>query len=276
MNKSYAKINLILEVLNKRSDGYHNIRSVVSKINLYDEIDVKTYNLKKHLIKVKGLKIPLDKNNLMIQVLDALKSYFKIDDFFIIKITKNISLGAGFGGGSSNAAFVIKWFLKKYQLKLDNMILKMLLNISSDINIFLNNANLMLVEGKGNLITPLNFDVDYLLSIIIFDFKFITKKRYQLLNNYKKVKQKINYCKNFIKSKNTKFLHNDFNNINETNNNWLKLKEFVKTKFNKQVFLTGKGPSYFMLNSFSRKEKDLLKKHFNVKIFECKTLKNNY
>ncbi len=106
--ESPAKINLRLEILKKREDGYHELRTVLQKINLHDLLHF-------YLKKGKGLSIttnhpslPVGKRNLVYQ---ALQSIIKKSDYqggVLVEIEKRIPLGAGLGGGSSNAATALK------------------------------------------------------------------------------------------------------------------------------------------------------------------------
>lgn len=104
--KSYAKINLILDVIEKRQDGYHNIDGIMQMIDLYDEVEVK--NSDKFEITSNSKDIPLDEKNLVYKVYKALKEKYKFNERFSILIEKNIPVSAGIAGGSTNSAVVIE------------------------------------------------------------------------------------------------------------------------------------------------------------------------
>lgn len=104
--KSYAKINLILDVIEKRQDGYHNIDGIMQMIDLYDEVEVKISN--KFEITSNSKDIPLDEKNLVYKVYKALKEKYKFNERFSILIEKNIPVSAGIAGGSTNSAVVIE------------------------------------------------------------------------------------------------------------------------------------------------------------------------
>ena len=104
--KSYAKINLILDVIEKRQDGYHNIDGIMQMIDLYDEVEVKISDEFK--ITSNSKDIPLDENNLVYKVYKALKEKYKFNERFSILIEKNIPVSAGIAGGSTNSAVVIE------------------------------------------------------------------------------------------------------------------------------------------------------------------------
>ncbi|AIZ36974.1 4-(cytidine 5'-diphospho)-2-C-methyl-D-erythritol kinase [Parvimonas micra] len=104
--KSYAKINLTLDVIEKRQDGYHNIDGIMQMIDLYDEVEVK--NSDKFEITSNSKDIPLDERNLVYKVYKVLKEKYKFNERFSIRIEKNIPVSAGIAGGSTNSAVVIE------------------------------------------------------------------------------------------------------------------------------------------------------------------------
>lgn len=104
--KSYAKINLTLDVIEKRQDGYHNIDGIMQMIDLYDEVEVK--NSDKFEITSNSKNIPLDERNLVYKVYKVLKEKYKFNERFSIRIEKNIPVSAGIAGGSTNSAVVIE------------------------------------------------------------------------------------------------------------------------------------------------------------------------
>ena len=104
--KSYAKINLTLDVIEKREDGYHNIDGIMQMIDLYDEVEVKISD--KFEITSNSKDIPLNEKNLVYKVYNVMKEKYKFNENFSIHIEKNIPVSAGIGGGSSNSAVVIE------------------------------------------------------------------------------------------------------------------------------------------------------------------------
>jgi 4-diphosphocytidyl-2-C-methyl-D-erythritol kinase len=151
--KSYAKINLSLGVTGRLKSGHHKIESLVSFINLYDEIKIKKIISKKHKIQFfgkfsKGIK----KNNtisILLKILDRKK--LLNNQKYLIKIKKNIPQKAGLGGGSMNASAIIKFFTSKKILKISRKnIVKLTKQIGSDVQLGLDNKNKIL-HSNGNL-----------------------------------------------------------------------------------------------------------------------------
>lgn len=159
---SYAKLNLYLEVLNKRKDSYHNIKTVFERIGLADRITLKPRRDKKinltclfHLSGGKGL--PKGQANLAYRSAKLLQDKFHIEQGVDIKLIKRIPVGAGLGGGSSNAACVLAGLNKLWRLNLSRERLTQLgAKIGSDVPFFLYDCPFALGEGRGERIKPLN------------------------------------------------------------------------------------------------------------------------
>ena len=133
--KSPCKINLGLKILNQREDGYHNILSIFIELNLYDIL--KFYPEKELSIKFNNAKIP--KYNSVKNAVDVISKYCNIDITYKIIIDKQIPIGGGLGGGSSNAAHTLISLNKLYNLNLSNNILEKLAGrIGSDVPFFIN------------------------------------------------------------------------------------------------------------------------------------------
>ena len=138
MIKSYSKINLFLKVLKKNRDGLHNIQSSVMLLDLYDQISIKNISKKRDEINFIGqFKKNIDhRNNSITKSLYLLRKYGLINKKkkYKVIINKKIPVFAGLGGGTSNAVFLIKYFLKnKIKEKLIKIFEK---EIGSDFRLF--------------------------------------------------------------------------------------------------------------------------------------------
>ena len=113
--KSYAKINLSLNVVGKLKSGYHKIESLVSFVSYYDEIFLRKIKNKNHKIKFIGkFSKGINKNNTVSKLLNVLdKKKLLNDKKYLIIIKKNIPQKSGLGGGSMNASAIINFFLSK-------------------------------------------------------------------------------------------------------------------------------------------------------------------
>ena len=136
--ESPAKINLRLEILKKREDGYHELRTVLQKINLHDLL---YFSLKKGRgisITTDHPSLPVGKSNLVYQAVQSILKRSNYQGGVLIKIEKRIPLGAGLGGGSSNAATALKAMNQLLKMDLSKKeLMRMGLEIGADIPFFL-------------------------------------------------------------------------------------------------------------------------------------------
>ena len=133
--KSYAKINLALNVIGKKNK-LHKIESIISFVNLHDLIYLKKINETNHKISFKGkYSKNINKVNTVSTLLKLLDQKNFLNNIkFEIKIVKNIPQEAGMGGGSMNAASLISFFIKKKLIKLrNNELAKLTSQIGSDV-----------------------------------------------------------------------------------------------------------------------------------------------
>lgn len=154
--QSFAKLNLFLEVLNKRSDNFHNIDSLFERISLADKIILK--NRPDTLIKIScnNPKVPLDESNLCFKAAKLLQDKFRIKKGLDIKIIKRIPVGAGLGGGSSNAAAVLTGLNKLWRLRLsETKLAEFAAEIGSDVAFFVYDVPFARAQGRGEKIRVL-------------------------------------------------------------------------------------------------------------------------
>ncbi|MBS3905870.1 MAG: 4-(cytidine 5'-diphospho)-2-C-methyl-D-erythritol kinase [Syntrophaceae bacterium] len=136
--ESPAKVNLRLEILKKREDGYHEIRTIFQKIGLYDTLHFSLKRRRGIQITTNHPDLPTGKKNLVYQ---AVRSILERSDYgggIDIKILKRIPLGAGLGGGSSNAATTLKALNQLLKINLTKKeLMEMGTEIGADVPFFL-------------------------------------------------------------------------------------------------------------------------------------------
>jgi 4-diphosphocytidyl-2-C-methyl-D-erythritol kinase len=154
--KTPAKINLFLEVKDKRSDGYHNIYSIMQTVSLFDEIKIETLQEKDVIeIECSDKNIPTDERNIVYKVAKAIKEEFNIKSGVKIYIDKQIPVSAGLGGGSSDGAAIIKGLSDIWNIEDSKQQLKQIASkIGADITFFLKGGTAF-CEGIGDIITPM-------------------------------------------------------------------------------------------------------------------------
>jgi len=124
--KSRAKINLSIDVLGKRKDGYHLVEMIMQTIDLYDIIKIKELEYNEIIIKSNSSDIPLNENNIVYKAAKLIKDTLNINKGVEIFIDKYIPIAAGMAGGSSNAAAVLVGLNKLWNLDLSEEELKSL------------------------------------------------------------------------------------------------------------------------------------------------------
>ena len=154
--QSFAKVNLFLAVLNKRPDHYHNLDSLFERISLCDKITLKARRDNRIKISCNNPSVPLDESNLCFKAAKLLQDEFGISKGLDIKIIKHIPVGAGLGGGSSNAAAVLTGLNKLWRLRLSKIKLaKLAARIGSDVPFFVYDAAFARGQGRGEKIRVL-------------------------------------------------------------------------------------------------------------------------
>ena len=151
--KCPAKINLTLEIVNKREDGFHNIKSIMQMINLYDYLNISIKESKTMEIKLSGTssEIPYDERNLVYKAVDLFLKEASINNLSVnIHIEKNIPIAAGLAGGSTDAAGAI-WGLN-HLLKIfdDKKLNELCAQLGSDLNVCLN-GGCVLATSRGEI-----------------------------------------------------------------------------------------------------------------------------
>lgn len=151
--KALGKINLSLDVVNKRPDGYHDLRMIMQTVELHDDIYISKAD--KISVVCENSLVPEDESNLAYRAAKALCEHTGQDLKVQITIKKNIPVAAGMAGGSSDAAAVLKGMNKLFSLMIDIEELKKIGNkLGADVPYCLCGGT-MLAEGTGNILTPL-------------------------------------------------------------------------------------------------------------------------
>ena len=149
-----AKINLSLKLLGRRSDGFHEIETLIAPITLCDEIEIEKSHSKQIEFHCDDPSVPTGDDNLIVR---AAKSFFavtKLKSAVLIKVKKKIPHGAGLGGGSSDAASTLLALNELFETRLSREALaKMAETIGSDVPFFIFQSP-ALCKGRGELVTP--------------------------------------------------------------------------------------------------------------------------
>jgi 4-diphosphocytidyl-2-C-methyl-D-erythritol kinase len=152
--QSYAKINLTLDVLGRRADGYHDLLSIMQTIDLYDTICLMETHDEQVRIVCTYPELNTE-DNLAVRAVQAVRQKLGLTQGVTIELHKRIPVAAGLGGGSSNAATVLLALQQWWQLQLSSSdMLTLATSLGSDVAFFLS-GGLALCEGRGDRVTPL-------------------------------------------------------------------------------------------------------------------------
>jgi len=152
--RAYAKINLTLDILSKRADGYHDLATVMQVVDLYDTLCLSTTSDNQVQI-VCSIPELSNADNLAARAVDLVRQRFGITQGVLIELHKHIPMAAGLGGGSSDAAAVLLALQRWWQLQLASTdLLEMASSLGSDVPFFLT-GGLALCEGRGERVTAI-------------------------------------------------------------------------------------------------------------------------
>lgn len=176
-----AKVNLRLDVVGKRSDGYHEIRNLMERVSIHDEIDIK--------IVEKGLQVtcdnedvPDDESNIAFKALKEILAYSSRNVGVEVHIKKKIPVASGMGGGSSNAAAVIKGINHLLKLRLSKeKLIKIGFKVGADVPFFLFEGP-ALAKGIGEQLKKIRSMPKLLFLIVNPGIRISTKAVYQKFN----------------------------------------------------------------------------------------------
>lgn len=255
--KSYGKVNLGLDVLYKRKDGYHEISTVMQQIDLSDTVTIRE-NGGEIVLESDCGGLPLDSTNLVYRAWRAIQDRTGIDKGVQIIIQKNIPVAAGLAGGSSNAAAVLKGLNQLWGLNLSEEELKDIgKGIGADVP-FCILGGTALAEGIGDKLTPLRPFRDKELLLINPGAKVSTAEIYSSINPKDKKRIDIKKIISSIEGDDIRGVANNIENIMED----VVLKKIPIISYIKEdmlkygalgTLMSGSGPTVFGL--FDDKEK---------------------
>ena len=179
---SNSKVNIGLKVLNQRDDGYHNIYTVFQELDFGDSITIEKTD-SGCTIKSNVDWIPTDKSNMCHKAYSAIKTKFPDLGGISIHIEKNVPIGSGLGGGSANAAAVLKGMNELYGLGLSNSELENIgASVGADVPFFIGGGT-QLGEGIGDKLTLLPSHIQGTYLLVIPDVSISTPWAYSELIN---------------------------------------------------------------------------------------------
>ena len=232
--KSPAKINLYLHILDKRDDGYHNIKTHLQLIDIYDHIKFKTSKNRNIYIKSKESYLN-NKDNTIYNAAKKLQNYQKRNSFkgVEIEVDKNIPIGSGLGGASSNAASTLIVLNKLWNLNLsEDKLMRIATTIGADVPFFVYGKNAF-GEGIGEKLKEVDVISD---KILIFNpnIHCSTKKMFSLHDKFLKNNKNISLS-------NQNHFWNIYLDINPNIKNFI-----TNNQLEEKINLSGSGSCMFI------------------------------
>jgi len=266
---SYAKLNLYLEVLNQRKDGYHNITTLFERIDLADKIILRSRPDKIIKISSNSKQIPNDQSNLAYRAARILQESLHLEKGVEIRIIKKIPVGSGMGGGSSNAASTLLGLNKLWKLNLSRaQLANFAQKLGSDVPFFIYNCPFALGQARGEKVKPVRSlnQIKFWHLLIVPRIFVSTPKIYREWDKaHKEQKAPLTSVKSNVKLLILSLKKKDlsgvemglFNGLEEATTrlypDLVRIKEELRHSGLEAVLMSGSGPAVFAISG-SRKE----------------------
>jgi 4-diphosphocytidyl-2-C-methyl-D-erythritol kinase len=259
--KAPAKINFFLEIKNKRADEYHNLESIMQTISLYDEL---SFELAENMVFLECSDKSLFsyKTNIVYKAAMAVKKHYNVNKGVKIYLKKEIPMGAGLGGGSSDAASTLEALVRLWNIKTTKDELEQIaIKLGSDVPFFLTGGT-ALCEGVGEIVTPLKGIGKLNIVLVNPGFGVPTAGVYKKIKFPLTNQTKVHTIKNLI-------FNNSFNKKEAFKSCFNRLEEFVFPNYPEMLeikrvlnelccvsLMSGSGATIFgILDSSSKTEK---------------------
>jgi len=219
--RSYAKLNLYLDIGEKLDNGYHNIETIFQTINLFDEIKIEKLNEPTYRIVCNNPEVPVGEESIVYQAIEILMK--GKNKGVAVSIDKKIPLASGLGGGSSNVASILLGICKLFQIKVRfSQLIAIATSLGMDIPFFIERGTVY-ARGRGEILFPLTLE-DRPIHLILVNpgIAISTKWAYQAFDEDKKddlnkpildIDRYINQKDVMSISKIRKYIYNRFDSI---------------------------------------------------------------
>lgn len=269
--KSYAKINIVLNVLGKHNNKLHEVDMVTLPLELHDSLSISKFNDSNSYVTFANTALGGDDNNLATSALNSMRNKFDIKDNFRILINKVIPISAGLGGGSSNAAATLKGINAISNTNIsDEELAKMGFELGSDVPFFIYGKPAR-VSGGGEIVTPITVKNTYYCIIVKPAKGLSTKEVYAKCDEVQLPVYNVDAVVKALEEGDDDTLEKEIGNALESVS--LKLlpeiqdiKNTLKDEGFKLVLMSGSGSSVFGLTTDKKLAKKAFKKLFKNQI----------
>lgn len=270
VEKAYAKINLSLEVLDKREDGYHGVNTIMVPIDLYDEL---TFIENDEILYRTNLPI---EDDIVLKACNLFYKKYNIKKGVCITLEKGIPIQAGLAGGSADAAACLRGLNRLFNINAPLKELEEICNlIGSDVSYTLYQKPAY-CTGRGEVINLLDYNYDkYPITLIKPEFGISTSMVYQAYSHENKDRNiNINNIKKGLLSNDLDLIKNNiFNDLSKISIDMTPLLDIYNDIKNLgyDVFLSGSGPTLFMFEE-NPSLSSIKKKYEGISILKTKLL----
>ncbi|MCR1951735.1 MULTISPECIES: 4-(cytidine 5'-diphospho)-2-C-methyl-D-erythritol kinase [unclassified Clostridium] len=248
--KAYAKVNISLDIVGKREDGYHLLEMIMQSIDLYDEIVIEKQK-KEITIKCNKPYVPTDERNLAYKAAQLFIEKYNIDSGVNINIKKNIPVCAGLAGGSTDAAAVLKIMNFLFNINVSDEELMVLgLKLGADVPYCIKGGT-ALCKGIGEEVTELKGFKDKIIVLVKPPFGVSTNSVYQEFNMEKaRNHPNTNLIIDAINNDNLKIVCDNMKNLLENvtlrkHKILISIKEEMRHNGAMGTMMSGSGPTVF-------------------------------
>ena len=248
--KAYAKVNISLDIVGKREDGYHLLEMIMQSIDLYDEIVIEKQK-KEITIKCNKPYVPTDERNLAYKAAQLFIEKYNIDSGVNINIKKNIPVAAGLAGGSTDCAAVLKIMNKLFQVNADNeKLMELGVKLGADVPYCIKGGT-ALCKGIGEEVTALKGFKDKVIVLVKPPFGVSTNSVYQEFNIEKaRNHPNTNLIIDAINNDNLKMVCDNMKNLLENvtlrkHKILINIKEEMRYNGAMGTMMSGSGPTVF-------------------------------
>lgn len=249
--KAYAKINLSLDVIRRRPDGYHEVKMIMQTVGICDTITISKADDKGISLKVGAAPLPCDKSNLVYKAAEMVMQQFDIREGVEITLDKNIPIAAGMAGGSSDAAAVFRGMNRLFGLGMSlSEMQKLGVKIGADIPYCVMGGT-ALSEGIGEILSPLSAPPKVYLLIAKPDIDVSTKFVYENLHaNTLSYHPDVDGMVQALESGDLKGITDRMGNVLETVTEKAypvigEIKKLMKAEGAENALMSGSGPTVF-------------------------------
>lgn len=249
--KAYAKINLGLDVLRKRPDGYHDVNMIMQTVSLYDTINIRKTRFQSVTIRSNLYYLPTDQRNLVYKAVELFRENYPVRSGLSISINKRIPVAAGLAGGSADAAAALKGLNQLYQTGLSlEELMALGVRLGADVPYCLLMGT-ALAGGIGEILQPINPMPDCHILLVKPDVSVSTKHVYESLRlNEKTIHPDIPAMLDALREGNlyklTLLMKNLLETVTITEHPIIQeIKDIMKEKQALTSLMSGSGPTVF-------------------------------